>query len=155
MKKDIFFQKATISNETINHWGEEIVVDDIFNRYVDSIKSDIKKLAKTTMLYDIATQSTAVEIEIAILSTQEYRRLKDIEKQYKQIEAPLYRALVKGHELIDSAKSYWYFNKAVEGVFISNSYNKYHTLLWEMTKEEWNKLGINDTNADFIEIGKV
>src|SRR5574344_1452924 len=68
-----------------------------------------------------------------------------------RIEKPLYRAFIKGHELIDGAKSYWYFNKAVDGVFISNAC---HTLLWEiteMTKAEWNKLGINDSNADFIE----
>lgn len=67
-------------------------------------------------------------------------------------EEPLYHALIKGHELIDSAKSYWYFNKAVDGVFISNVYNKYHTLLWEMTKAEWNKLGINESNADFVKV---
>ena len=67
-------------------------------------------------------------------------------------EEPLYRALIKGHELIDSAKSYWYFNKAVDGVFISNVYNKYHTLLWEMTKAEWNKVGVNELNADFVKL---
>ena len=67
-------------------------------------------------------------------------------------EEPLYRALIKGHELIDSAKSYWYFNKAVDGVFISNVYNTYHNFLWEMTKAEWNKLGINELNADFVKV---
>lgn len=71
---------------------------------------------------------------------------------YEVEEEPLYRALIKGHELIDSAKSYWYFNKAVDGVFISNVYNKYNTLLWEMTKSEWNEVGINDSNADFVEV---
>ena len=54
--------------------------------------------------------------------------------------------------MIDSAKSYWYFNKAVDGVFISNVYNKYHTLLWEMTKAEWNKVGVNELNADFVKL---
>lgn len=72
-----------------------------------------------------------------------------------RIEKPLYRALIKGHELIDSAKNYWYFNKSVDGVFISNVYNTYHNFLWEMTKAEWNKVGINDSNADFIEMEKI
>ena len=72
-----------------------------------------------------------------------------------RIEKPLYRALIKGHELIDSAKSYWYFNKSVDGVFISNVYNTYHNFLWEMTKAEWNKVVINDSNADFIEMEKI
>lgn len=71
---------------------------------------------------------------------------------YMVEDEPLYRALIKGHELIDSAKSYWYFNKSVEGVFISNVYNKYHNLLWEMTKAEWNKIGVNDSNADFVKV---
>ena len=73
---------------------------------------------------------------------------------YTVEEEPLYRALIKGHELIDSAKSYWYFNKAVDGVFISNVYNTYHNFLWEMTKAEWNKLGINDSNADFVKLNE-
>ena len=71
---------------------------------------------------------------------------------YMVEDEPLYRALIKGHELIDSAKSYWYFNKSVDGVFISNVYNKYHNLLWEMTKAEWNKVGVNDSNADFVKV---
>ena len=69
-----------------------------------------------------------------------------------EVEEPLYRALVKGHELVDSANSYWYFNKTVDGVFISDVYNKYHTILWEMTKAEWNKVGINESNADFVKV---
>ena len=67
-------------------------------------------------------------------------------------EEPLYRALIKGHELIDSAKSYWYFNMPNDRVFISNLYSTYSNFITEMTKAEWNKVGINELNADFVKV---
>ena len=67
-------------------------------------------------------------------------------------EEPLYRALIKGHELIDSAKSYWYFNMSNDRVFISNLYSIYSNFITEMTKAEWNKVGINELNADFVKV---
>ena len=67
-------------------------------------------------------------------------------------EEPLYRALIKGHELIDSAKSYWYFDMSNDRVFISNLYSIYSNFITEMTKAEWNKVGINELNADFVKV---
>ena len=71
---------------------------------------------------------------------------------YEVEDEPLYRALIKGHELIDSAKSYWYFNMSNDCVFISNLYSIYSNFITEMTKAEWNKVGINDSNADFVRV---
>ena len=71
---------------------------------------------------------------------------------YEVEEESLYRALIKGHELIDSAKSYWYFNMPNDRVFISNLYSTYSNFITEMTKAEWNKVGINELNADFVKV---
>ena len=85
IRDDIFHQKSTISNEDLNHWGKDTVVDLMLNRYVVSMKSNVKHLVTTTTVDDSATDSIIVEMEIAILNTREYRRLKEIEKQYEQL----------------------------------------------------------------------
>ena len=72
-----------------------------------------------------------------------------------EVEEPLYYALIKGHELIDTGRVYWDYDKSDESVFISELYSLPDNFLTEMSKSEWNKLGINDSNADFIKMKEV
>ena len=83
------------------------------------------------------------ELIEVILGTRGYR-----------IEAPLYCALIKGHELIDTGKVYWDYDKSNDIVLISELYSLPDRFLTEMSKSEWNELGINDSNADFVEVDK-
>lgn len=72
---------------------------------------------------------------------------------YEVEQKPLYYARVKGCELIrhDFNKPYWTLE--IDDLFISFNgdidNDEYHT---RMTKEEWNKLGINSLNADFEKV---
>lgn len=71
-------------------------------------------------------------------------------------EKPLYRALVKWHEFVedegDLTSNYWKFDTYDGDVFPSNLFSKYGRFLNEMSKEGWNNLGINDSNAEFVKV---
>lgn len=73
---------------------------------------------------------------------------------YKVEEESLYCALAKGHELItnDDTFKYWNFDTFNNGMFLSNRDVGHERYLTVMSKAEWNKLGINDSNADFIKV---
>ena len=81
------------------------------------------------------------ELIEVILGTRGYR-----------VEAPLYCALIKGHELLDTDRFYWIYDKYEESVFVSKLYSLHGNFLTEMSKSQWNELGINDSNADFIRV---
>ena len=81
------------------------------------------------------------ELIEVILGTRGYR-----------VDKPLYHALIKGHELINNGKIYWNYVKSDGSVLISEPFRPTDFFLSEMTKEEWNKLGINDSNADFVRV---
>lgn len=85
MRSDIFYQQSAISNEALNHWGKDKAMDDIFDSYIDNIKSGIKQRVTITTLDDFTTDSTVFKMEVAVMNTQEYKRLKEIEKQYERI----------------------------------------------------------------------
>lgn len=70
-------------------------------------------------------------------------------REYK-IEGPLYYALVKGHEVIDGALKYWNFDPRNNGLFVSAREVGRDMYIKEMSKSGWNKLGIDDSNANFI-----
>ena len=72
-----------------------------------------------------------------------------------RIETPLYCALIKGHELLDTGKVYWDYDKSNDIVLISELYSLPDSFLTEMSKSEWNELGINDSNADFIKMEEI
>ena len=74
--------------------------------------------------------------------------------EYEVDEEPLYYALVKGHELADTGRVYWDYDKSDDSVFISELYSLPDNFMTEMSKPEWNKLGINDSNADFVKVDK-
>ena len=65
---------------------------------------------------------------------------------------PMYYALIKGHELVDSYDIYWNYDKFDDSVFVSRLYPLHDNFVTEMSKSEWNELGINETNADLIEV---
>ena len=85
------------------------------------------------------------ELIEVILGTREYR-----------IEEPLYYALIKGHELIADedawACNYWNLSVLDGRVFPSDESSKDGLYLTKMSKEDWNELGINDSNADFVKV---
>ena len=65
-------------------------------------------------------------------------------------EEPPYYALVKGHQFL--AGDFKYFNLDVLNnvLFVGSRTFILDRHLTEMSKSEWNKLGINDSNADFL-----
>lgn len=76
--------------------------------------------------------------------------------EYKVEEEPLYYALIKGHELLADhdalSFTYWNFNMSNGYLLHGNKFSKQVRFLTKMTKEDWNKLGINDSNADFVRV---
>lgn len=84
------------------------------------------------------------ELIEVILGTRGYR-----------VEAPLYYALAKGHELTDGDKVYWVHDKNNDDMFIGILHSPSVYFLSEMSKSEWNELGINDSNADFVKVREV
>lgn len=77
---------------------------------------------------------------------------------YEVEQAPLYYAKIKGWEHIGYGHEtmYWMFDKTNNSLYVSGTYKfKFHAYGEHNTKftiDEWNKLGINDTNADFEEV---
>lgn len=71
------------------------------------------------------------------------------------VEEPLYYALIKGHELVNDevewATKYWNLWVSEGCVFPSDKSSADGLFSTEMTKSEWNEIGINDSNADFVE----
>lgn len=69
-------------------------------------------------------------------------------------EEPLYCALIKGHEVITNNDTfkYWNFDTFNNGIFLSNRDYGHERYLTEMSKEDWEKLGINETNANFVKM---
>ena len=87
------------------------------------------------------------ELIEVILGTRGYR-----------VEVPLYCALIKGHELVtdkgDWTFKYWKTDTSDGRVFPSHRLINHGDFLTEMTKEDWNVYGINDSNADFVKVGE-
>ena len=78
---------------------------------------------------------------------------------YRIEKEPKYYAMIKGHELMTDEGiwdcRYWNLSTSDGVVFPSDRFSQDSRFLTKMSKEDWSKCGINDTNADFIEIGKV
>ena len=83
------------------------------------------------------------------------KKLLDIivnELDYKVEHKPLYHALIKGHDVSNSDDIYWNYDKYDNDVFVSRLYPSHDNFLTEMSKSQWNELGINDSNADFVRV---
>ena len=72
--------------------------------------------------------------------------------EYEVEEEQKYYALIKGHDVSNSDDIYWNYDKYDNDVFVSRLYPSHDNFLTEMSKSEWNELGINDSNADFIRV---
>lgn len=82
----------------------------------------------------------------------EIANLEDaIEREGEELPT-LYYALIKGHELSSQDEIYWNYNRDL-GLYVEDSYYYEDTTTF-MTIEEWNKLGINESNAEFKEVRK-
>ena len=75
---------------------------------------------------------------------------------YEVEQEPLYYAKIKGWELETTAIIFWNYRHIIERPILSKLYvggkEGFDSFKTKMTKEEWNKVGINDTNADFEEV---
>ena len=71
-----------------------------------------------------------------------------------EVKESLYHALIKGHDVSNSDDIYWNYDKYDNDVFVSRLYPSHDNFLTEMSKLEWIKLGINDSNADFVKVDK-
>ena len=67
---------------------------------------------------------------------------------YEVEQQPLYYAKIKGWERIGTSSYYFGYdedNDSLEVTYLESNYR----FAFSLTKKHWNKLGINDTNADF------
>ena len=69
-------------------------------------------------------------------------------RQAKKVEQNKFYAKVKGADLINNNKKYWNVDTKNSYLYVGNQMET-HRFTILLTKEEWNKLGINDSNADF------
>ena len=69
---------------------------------------------------------------------------------YEVEQEPLYYAKIKGWEHIGTSTYYFGYdedNDSLEVTYLNCNYR----FAFSLTKEHWSKLGINATNADFVE----
>ena len=70
---------------------------------------------------------------------------------YEVKSEPLYYAKIKGWDYLAPSQCFWsYIPEYGEYIVGSKVHSSFH--LTELTMEEWNELGINDTNADFEKV---
>lgn len=110
----------------------------------DFIYDDYNELAKWLYNND---DDTNKEREFSLVLAQRYG--------YKLEKEQKYFAKIKGHEKIGSDDKYWNYCIADESLDIGD--NKVHAdvlneYMLNATKDEWENLGINDDNADFVKV---
>ena len=72
-------------------------------------------------------------------------------REYK-VEEPLYYALIKGHDVSGDYYVYWNCDKFNNDVIVSRLHPPHDDFSTELSKSEWNELGINDSNAEFVRV---
>lgn len=76
---------------------------------------------------------------------------------YEIEQEPLYYAKVKGWELTNNKNIFWNYRSVLLSPMLSRLYvgdkESNDIVKTKLTKEEWDELGINDTNAEFREVG--
>ena len=115
--------------------------------------------------YDmIGDDSTSFEIIHDLINDLNYNLFEDDTKEFihlnmneifevisgkreYEVEKEEFYALIKGHEKVQGTP-HWAYNGAQEG-FTINYYSGYPGVNIKMTKDEWEELGINDSNACF------
>ena len=72
---------------------------------------------------------------------------------YEIEQEPVYYAKVKGWNLTNNKNVFWNYRSLLLSPMLSRLYfgdkESNDIVKTKLTKEEWNELGINDTNADF------
>lgn len=63
----------------------------------------------------------------------------------------LHYAKAKGWEIISPSNYFWNYDRDTDKYFIANKLQS-GSFVTKLTIDEWNKLGINETNADFEEV---
>ena len=111
-------------------------IDALYNYWEDVISSPTGSFI---------TDNKKELIEV-ILGTRGYR-----------VETPLYCALIKGHELLtrEYAFKYWSYDTFDDVVFTCELPSQSGRYITEMSKSQWNELGIIDSNADFIKMEEI
>ena len=72
---------------------------------------------------------------------------------YRLAEEPLYYALLTGHELtLDSYKNLGLYRGTRSPMYISYKHPLNDEFVIKMSKSQWKKLGINDSNANFVKV---
>ena len=75
---------------------------------------------------------------------------------YRLAEEPLYYALCKGHELtLDSYKNLGLYRGTRSPMYISYKHPLNDKFVIKMSKSQWNELGINDSNANFVKVEEI
>lgn len=73
-----------------------------------------------------------------------------------EVEQPLYYAKIKGWERTNDKNIFWNYRSVLLSPMFSRLYvgdkESKDVVKTKLTKEEWDELGINDTNADFGEV---
>ena len=131
------------------------VVDEIIYeaKKLETMPKKMNILEIEAMLDDIGWWDTPTEEQV-IVKAIEKGEIGHNGETYKVIkEEPKYYAMVKGGDLLSEEK---YWNLWVENGTLEIGDNKVHPdvnaeYMLKATKDEWNALGINDTNADFEE----
>ena len=69
---------------------------------------------------------------------------------YEVEKEPLYYAKIKGWEHIGTSTYYFGYDEDNDSLEVTYLESNYH-FAFSLTKKHWDRLGINDTNADFVE----
>lgn len=72
--------------------------------------------------------------------------------EYEMEEESLCYALVKGHELCSDLFKYWNCKAYNSGDLLVGSKYPKASCINRMTKNNWSKIGINESNADFVKV---
>ena len=107
--------------------------------------------------YDFCNNDIQPDVDDWIMANEE-EFVRAWMEGYEVEEESLYYALVKGHELVtdegDIACKYWNLRVPTGDVLPSNRYSRRGEFVVKMSKSEWNELGINDSNADFVKVAE-
>ena len=67
---------------------------------------------------------------------------------YEVEQEPLYYAKIKGWEHVGTSSYYFGYDEDNDSLEVTYLESNYH-FAFSLTKKHWDRLGINDTNADF------
>lgn len=70
-----------------------------------------------------------------------------------EVLSPLYLALIKGHEVVRNGSKYWnYDSLSQSSVFPSDLNSQDARYITKLSKSRWSRLGIDESNAEFVKV---